>query len=221
MPAPPAPARRADPLQRAALALAIAPGAWLVGRAALGRLGADPVDAVLNSLGLFAVWLLAASLACTPLQLLGWPAALRARKTLGLGAFCWAAAHALFFVVVDQGLDAAAIAGEVVKHRFILLGAAAFLLLVPLAATSTPAAQARLGFRRWKALHRLAWAAGLLGGLHYLARFKLVEPQPVAALALVGAGLLLRAGQCLRARRGTPRAPGAAAASPARPAPPS
>jgi sulfoxide reductase heme-binding subunit YedZ len=192
---------------RLALLAALAPVGWLGGRALLGDLGANPVEEVLNRLGLHAIAFLLASLACTPLQrLLGWSWALRVRKTLGLAAFFWALAHVLFYVGIDQGLDLRGLWDDVVKHRFIFLGMAALLLLFPLAVTSTKAMERRLGFRRWKRLHRLSYAAGALACAHFYLRFKLPEAWPIAAAALLA--LLLAA------RLWTPSAPGKRPATP-------
>lgn len=162
-----------------------------------GWLGANPVETVLDTLGWFALVLLLASLACTPLHfVMGFKWPMRIRKTLGLAAFAWALLHVLVYLGVDQGLDLDAIWEDVRKHKFVFFGAAAFTLLVPLALTSTKGMVRRLGYARWKALHRLVYPSALLAGLHYLFRFKLVEPGPVFALCflalLLGARLALR-----------------------------
>jgi sulfoxide reductase heme-binding subunit YedZ len=189
-------ARKAGPSPwppRLALLASLAPIAWLGGRALLGDLGANPVEEVLNRLGLYAITFLLASLACTPLQrFLGWSWALRVRKTLGLAAFSWALAHVLFYVVIDQGLDLRGLVDDVLKHRFVFLGMAALSLLVPLALTSTKGMEKRLGFRRWKRLHRLVYAAGALACAHFYLRFKLPEPGPIAAAALLAVLLASR-----------------------------
>jgi sulfoxide reductase heme-binding subunit YedZ len=178
---------------RLALLAALAPIAWLGGRALLGDLGANPVEEVLNGLGLYAITFLIASLACTPLQRwLGWTWALRVRKTLGLAAFFWALAHVAFYVVIDQGLDLRGLVDDVLKHRFVFLGMGAFVLLLPLAITSTKAMEKRLGFRRWKRLHRLAYLAGALACVHFFLRFKLPEAAPLATGALLALLLLAR-----------------------------
>jgi sulfoxide reductase heme-binding subunit YedZ len=178
---------------RLALLAALAPGLWVGARALLGALGANPVEEVLNGLGLYAITFLLASLACTPLQRwLGWTWALRVRKTLGLAAFFWALAHVGFYVVIDQGLDLRGLLDDVLKHRFVFLGMAAFVLLLPLAVTSTKAMEKRLGFRRWKRLHRLAYVAGALACVHFFLRFKLPEAAPLATFALLLVLLLAR-----------------------------
>jgi methionine sulfoxide reductase heme-binding subunit len=179
--------------QRLALALCVLPAPVLAARFLLGGLGVNPVEAALNLLGLHAIVLLLASLACTPLaRHLKWTQALLVRKTLGLAAFFWALAHVLFYAVIDQGLDLGALWKDVLQHRFVFLGMAALLLLLPLALTSTKAMEKRLGFRRWKRLHRLAYAAGALACTHYFLRFKLPEAGPIAAAAVLAVLLLSR-----------------------------
>ena len=197
-PASAAPTRKKGPSPWppiAAIAGAAAPGVWLLTRALLGKLGADPVAEVLNSFGLYALSCLLASLACTPLQRIsGWNWILRARKPLGLAAFFWALAHLSFYAGVDQGLAFGEIVKDVIKRPFITLGMGTFLLLLPLALTSTQRAQKWMGFRRWKRLHRLAYVAGGLACIHYYLRFKLPEAWPIAAAVLVSLLLLLRIG---------------------------
>jgi len=144
-------------------AAALSPLLWLVSRAVRGTLGPDPVAEVLNRLGLYAITLLFCSLACTPLQIvLGWSWPLRVRRMLGLFAFFYACLHLSTYVFLDQGFDFTGIGKDIAKRRFVTVGFAAWCALVPLAVTSTQAWVKRLGFRRWKSLHRLAYLAGAL-----------------------------------------------------------
>ncbi len=168
---------------------ALAPLLWLASRAMRGALGPDPVAEVLNRLGLYAISLLFCSLACTPLQiLLGWTWPLRVRRMLGLFAFFYASLHFSTYLFVDQGLDLSSIGKDLAKRRFVTVGFAAWCALLPLAITSTQGWVRRLGFRRWKALHRLAYAAAALACVHFIWRFKTALLQPLlftAALALL------------------------------------
>ena len=179
---------------------ALSPSLWLAGRALLGTLGADPVAEVLNRLGLYALVLLLCSLACTPLQLLlGWKWPLRVRRMLGLFAFFYATVHLSTYLGVDQGLDLTSIGKDIVKRRFVTVGFAAWCCLLPLAVTSTQGWVKRLGFRRWKALHRLAYLAGVLAIFHFVWRFKTALLEPVIAGATLFVLLAIR----LIARRAT------------------
>jgi sulfoxide reductase heme-binding subunit YedZ len=198
---------RAVRLLRATVLLgAILPLAWLVRGAILGDLGPEPVDTIQRWTGLPALTLLWLSLSVTPLRrLTGLNPLIRLRKPLGLAAFGYAALHLLSYLVFDQELSAAEIGADIVEHPWVLVGFAAFLLLTPLALTSTEGAIRRLGGRRWQQLHRLVYPAAILASLHFLWLVKRDVTLPVtyiAALALLlGARLVWR-----RARRATPSA---------------
>jgi sulfoxide reductase heme-binding subunit YedZ len=172
---------------------ALAPLALLVGDAARHRLGANPIEAVLNRLGFWTFTFLVLSLAPTPLRLwtgLSWP--LRLRRLLGVTAFCYAALHFGWYLGVDQFFDLAAVSADLVKRPFITVGFTALLLLLPLAVTSTDGWVRRLGFARWKALHRLVYLAALLGAVHFLWRVKADRLKPSIFAVLVVTLLLLR-----------------------------
>jgi sulfoxide reductase heme-binding subunit YedZ len=174
-------------------AAALSPLLWLAGRAVRGDLGADPVAEVLNRLGLYALVLLLCSLACTPLQLvLGWKWPLRVRRMLGLFAFFYASLHLSTYLGVDQFFDFRAIGKDIAKRRFVTVGFAAWCALLPLAMTSTQGWVKRLGFRRWKRLHRLAYVAAALGVVHFLWRFKTAPLEPLVAGAVLGVLLAIR-----------------------------
>ncbi len=172
---------------------ALAPLAAIVARAATGALGADPIATVLNQLGLVALVFLVASLACTPAKtLFGWTWAIRIRKQLGLFAFFYALLHVSTYAGLDQSLELRGIIADVLKRKFIFVGFAAFVLLVPLAATSTQWAVRRLGFVRWKRIHRLAYLAACLASVHFLWRVKQDLREPLTYAAVLGLLLLVR-----------------------------
>ncbi len=154
----------------AKLALFVAclyPLARIVLFGATGRLGANPVEFVTRSTGLWTLVFLCITLAVTPLrQLAGQPALLRFRRMLGLYAFFYATLHFTTYLWFDKWFDLLAIAQDVVKRPFITVGFAAFVLLIPLAATSPRALVRRLG-RRWQILHRAIYAIALLAVLHF------------------------------------------------------
>jgi methionine sulfoxide reductase heme-binding subunit len=170
--------------------------------AARRQLGADPVNEALNRLGLSALVFLVASLAATPLrELFGWTWAIGLRRMLGLFAFFYASLHFATYAIVDQGLRGRAILADVTKRPFIISGFAAFLLLVPLAATSTANAVRRLGFARWKRLHRLAYAAGALAAFHFWLRVKKDVREPAVYAGVLAALLLARVAFAFRDAR--------------------
>jgi sulfoxide reductase heme-binding subunit YedZ len=120
------------------------------------------------------------ALACTPAQILfkiNWP--IRLRRLLGDFCFFYACLHLLTYSVVDQGLDFGEIGKDIIKRPFITVGMTTFVLLLPLAVTSTQGWQRRLGFRRWKRLHRLVYLAGVLACVHFLWRFKTALREPL------------------------------------------
>jgi len=160
---------------------ALVPLAVIVERGVRGALGANPIAQALNQLGLVALVLLLAALACTPAKLVfGWTWPLRIRRMLGVTAFFYACLHVSTYAGIDQGFDWPAIWKDVSKRPFIFVGAAAFTTLVPLALTSTNASVRRLGFARWKLLHRLAYVAPALGVLHFFWRVKKDVSDPLA-----------------------------------------
>jgi sulfoxide reductase heme-binding subunit YedZ len=195
-------------LKVATFAAASLPLAKIVADGLLGRLGANPIEAVLNRLGFWTLTLLTASLAATPAHdLLGlsWP--VRLRRMLGLFAFSYATLHLCWYVGVDQFFDLDVLARDVAKRKFMAVGFAAWLLLVPLAVTSTDAWVRRLGFARWKRLHRLVYVAALLGVVHFVWRVKADLRRPAIFLVVLGALLAARlvpraALRRLRARSG-------------------
>jgi sulfoxide reductase heme-binding subunit YedZ len=152
-----------------------------------GRLGANPIAEAMNELGLWTLILLLSSLACTPLKLVfGWTWPIQVRKLLGLCAFAYVCMHFLVYLVLDQFFAWDEIWKDIFKRKFITIGFAAFLLLIPLAVTSTKGMVKRLGFARWKRLHRLVYAAAALGVIHFIWRVKADTREP-----LIYAGVLL------------------------------
>jgi sulfoxide reductase heme-binding subunit YedZ len=177
-------------LKPAVLTGSLVPLAAIILRALRNELGADPIAQALNQFGLMALVFLVTALACTPLKTcLGWTWPMRMRRMLGLLAFFYALLHVVTYTALDQGLDWRAIIDDIVKRNFILAGFATFVLLLPLAATSTTAAVRRLGYPRWKQLHRLAYVAPALAVLHFTWRVKLDIREPVT-YGLVLAALL-------------------------------
>jgi len=180
-------------LKPAVLTGSMVPIAAILLRAWRDDLGADPIAQALNQLGLVALIFLVAALGCTPLKTIaGWTCQMRIRRMLGLLAFFYACLHVIAYTAIDQGLDWHAIADDIIKRKFILFGFSTFLLLLPLAATSTNSAVRRLGFPRWKLLHRLAYVAPAFGVLHFIWRVKRDEREPVMYGLVLAALLFVR-----------------------------
>ncbi|REC56157.1 protein-methionine-sulfoxide reductase heme-binding subunit MsrQ [Rhodosalinus sediminis] len=168
----------------------LAPVPWLIWQAATGGLGVEPLEALEHRLGELGLQLLIASLAVTPLRRHLGVNLMRFRRALGLLAFTYVALHLAVWLALD--VQTLARAGEdILKRPYITVGMAAFVLLLPLAATSTDRAVRRLG-ARWRQLHRLAYPAAVLGGLHYVLLAKGLQLAPLAYLAAILALLAAR-----------------------------
>ncbi len=134
---------------------------------ALGNLSPNPIQDLEQRTGRHAITLLTLSLSCTPLNsLLGWKEPLKRRRALGLYAFLYAALHMLIYLDLDYALAWSRLLQNVIEKPFVLVGVAAFLLLVPLAATSFDVWKSRLK-KNWKHLHRLVYLVAPLAVLHY------------------------------------------------------
>ncbi|WP_373717096.1 sulfite oxidase heme-binding subunit YedZ [Roseateles sp.] len=149
--------------------LCLAPLAWLVYGAAAHQLGANPAEALIRRLGdwtLRGLWL---TLAITPLrELTGLAALARFRRMLGVFTFAYASLHLLAYGWLDMGLALDDIARDIAKRPFILMGFAAWALMLPLAATSFNRAIKALGAKRWQALHKAVYAVSVIALLHFI-----------------------------------------------------
>jgi sulfoxide reductase heme-binding subunit YedZ len=193
-------------LKIATFVACLAPVANLLVDAFSGGLGANPIEAGMNRLGWWALFFLAAALVPTPLNdLLGWKWPVRLRRMLGLFAFAYAAMHFCWYVGLDKFFDVRDIAADVAKRRFQAVGFVAFLMLWPLALTSTAAAVRRMGYARWKRLHRLAYAAALLGVVHFVWRVKADLREPTLFGAAIATLLLARVAVWAARRRAQSR----------------
>ena len=160
----------------------------LMARDALrGNLGANPVEFIIHTTGILALIFLVLSLAITPLRkVLALPWLVKLRRMLGLFAFFYGSMHLLAYAAFDRELNVVSIIEDTFKRPFITLGMAAFLLLLPLAVTSTNRMVKRLGGRRWKLLHRAAYLAAALGVAHYYAQVKADTRIPLLFASALG-----------------------------------
>ena len=174
------------------IALGLVPLAWLALGASRGALGANPVEKITHTTGDWALRLLLATLAVTPLRRFAGLAFVAPwRRSLGLLAFLYATLHLATYLALDLEFDLSALGKEVAKRPYVTLGFTALMLLTPLAVTSTRAWQRRLG-RRWLALHRLVYVAAGLGVLHFLWLVKADLAEPLAYGAVLAALLTMR-----------------------------
>jgi sulfoxide reductase heme-binding subunit YedZ len=190
----------------------MAPGAVLVVRVARDALGANPIEAATHFSGTWALRFLLVTLAVTPLRRLGgWHSLVAYRRMLGLTAFAYASVHFSIWAVLDLGLEFGAIVDDVRERPFVTAGFSAFVLLIPLAVTSTRRWMRRLG-RRWVWLHRTVYVAAVLAVVHYLWLVKADLREPLVYAAILGMLLAARLPGLRRfrlAREGRHRAPGA------------
>jgi len=192
-----------------------APLAALALRGFIGDLGVNPIETAIRNEGDWALRFLIVALAVTPLRVLAArPDFARYRRLIGLWAFAYVCLHLLTYVGVDQTFDWREIWKAILKNKFITVGMAAFALLLPLAITSTAGMVRRLGFARWKKLHRAVYVAGLCGCVHYIWMVKADIRQPLVYLAVVLVLLGLRAVWWAEARNKA-RAASAPVAAPA------
>jgi sulfoxide reductase heme-binding subunit YedZ len=164
----------------------------LVVGAVTNDLGANPVEAITHATGAWTLRFLLATLAVTPLKrLLGRPWPIRFRRMLGLFAFFYASLHLLAYALIDRELDWPGILEDVTERPYVTIGFTAFVLLIPLALTSTRAMVRRLG-RRWQTLHRTIYAIAVLGVVHYTWLVKADLFDPLIYAAVLGVLLLVR-----------------------------
>jgi methionine sulfoxide reductase heme-binding subunit len=173
---------------------ALIPAARIALQAFTDDLGPNPIAEAENRLGFWTLTMLLVTLAPTPIKVLtGWKWPLRLRRMLGLETFVYVCLHFTLYLAVDQGFDFGEIWKDIAKRKFITVGFVAFLLLIPLAVTSTDAMVKRLGFRRWKRLHRLIYVAAALGVVHFWWRVKSDVRQPAIFAAALAVLLGIRA----------------------------
>lgn len=171
---------------------ALVPFALLIWDFAHNQLTVNPIQEITARTGKTALVLLVLSLTCTPLNtLLGLKQLLPLRRPLGLYAFAYVCLHLLTFLVLDYGLDPTLIGEAISEKRYVLVGFTAFVLLVPLAITSTKGWMGRLG-KRWKLLHRLVYVAVALAVLHFVWLVKADIREPLLYGAAVATLLALR-----------------------------
>ena len=173
--------------------LCLSPLGFLSARAYHGQLGANPIEFVQHFTGDWTLRFLLITLSISPFRkLLNLPDLIRFRRMLGLFAFTYVCLHFLTYIGPDQAFDFAAMLKDVAKRPFITVGFTGFVLLIPLAITSTKAWIRRLGGRNWQALHRLIYVAALCGVVHYYWLVKSDHRLPILYASLLALLLLYR-----------------------------
>ena len=192
----------------------LTPATWLVWRTLTGRLGANPIEEILHRLGGAALILLLTTLSVTPIRrITGWNIFAQIRRPLGLFAFFYLTLHFLTYAVLDQTLDWEFILEDLTERRYIIVGFTAWVLLIPLAVTSTKGWIRRLG-KWWRKLHRLAYVSTSLGVLHFYWQVKADTYWPLVATTVLVLLMLFRLRLRKSARRGKPSPPPAGLSDP-------
>lgn len=158
----------------------LGPLARLGWKAYNGALGANPIEVITHSTGDWTLIFLLTTLTVTPLRkLTGQPWLIRFRRMFGLFAFFYVSLHFLTYIWLDKFFDIHEMLADVAKRRFITVGFTGFLLLIPLAVTSTAGWIRRLGGKRWQALHRLIYFSAIAGVIHYYWLVKADKRKPL------------------------------------------
>lgn len=178
-------------LKRITLGLCLLPLIGLLFAMLTDRLGANPAEALIRELGNWGLYLLLATLSCTPVRRwLGWKGVMAIRKTLGVAAFAYASLHLSAYLLFEHSLEWAGVWADILDRPYITLGFSAFLPLLALAITSTRRLKQWLGGRRWQHLHRLIYPLTALVLAHYYLMLK-ADKGPVLIPALLFVGLML------------------------------
>ena len=150
------------------------------------NLGANPAHFMILTTGMLALIFLLLTMLVTPLRKIsGWNWIIFSRRTLGLYAFFYASLHFLIFFSLERGFSVSGTLSEILNRKFLIVGSIGLLVMIPLAVTSTNAMIKRLGGKRWRALHRLAYIAAIAGALHYYMQVKADVRQPLVFAAVL------------------------------------
>ena len=187
--------------------LCLLPAARLVYGAFTDNLTANPIEYITHQTGFWTLTLLMVALAITPIRrITGWNRIIQLRRPIGLFAFFYVVLHFLTYVTLDRWFDFSTIFEDIAERPYITVGFTAFLLLIPLAVTSTKGWIRRLG-KRWTTIHRAIYISAALGVLHFYWKksAKSDTNEPLLFAAILGVLLLARVVIWLRKRRNVPR----------------
>lgn len=179
----------------------LTPFVWLAIRTLTGRLGINPVEDLELTTGIWSLRFLIVTLAVTPVRrLTGWNRVIQYRRMLGLFTFFYVCVHFAIYIGIDQFFAFGSILKDVAKRPFITMGFTAFVLMIPLALTSTKGWIRRLG-RRWQLLHRLIYISAVCASVHYLWKVKVMIGSPVYYALVIGLLLGFRIAWQLRSAK--------------------
>jgi len=180
----------------------LGPLAYLLYNALLGDLGANPLETITNETGIWTLRLLAATIAITPIRgVTKWNPIITLRRMIGLFAFFYGTLHFFTYFIFDRSLAFDGLWEDVLLRPYITVGFTAFVLMIPLALTSTKGWIRRLGGKRWNTLHKLVYLSASLGVLHYWWKVKLDVTDPMIYAAVVAVLLGWRVVKAIDKRR--------------------
>jgi sulfoxide reductase heme-binding subunit YedZ len=191
-------------LKPAVFVACLGPFAYLLYNAFRGDLGANPLELITNHTGIWTLRFLALTIAITPIRgVTRWNPIITFRRMIGLFAFFYGTLHFFTYFIFDRSLMFDGLWEDVLLRPYITVGFTAFVLLIPLALTSTKGWIRRLGGKRWNALHKLVYVSASLGVLHYWWKVKLDVTDPMIYAAIVAVLLGWRAVKAINKRRAT------------------
>ncbi len=212
---PVSPRRASTLIKPLVFLVCLGPVGWLTYGAFTDALGANPISEITNETGVWTLRFLAITLAITPLRkLTKWNVLIRYRRMFGLFAFFYGCLHFTTYVWLDQFFALDEIVKDVAKRPYITVGFTAFVLMIPLAWTSTAGWIRRLGGKRWNLLHRLIYVSAVLGVIHYLWLVKADTIRPVRYGLIIGGLLVARLIIAWRGRAKAARASASARLAP-------
>lgn len=180
-------------IKRLCFLLGLCPLLILLNAAWQNQLGPNPIERITHRTGYWTLTFLLITLAVTPLRrLTGWLWLTRLRRMLGLFGFFYVCLHFSTYLVLDQFFDWPAISADILKRPYITIGFAAFVLMIPLAITSTQAMMAKLGGKRWRRLHSLIYIIAIAGVVHFIWLVKKDLSKPLTFAAWLAVLLLIR-----------------------------
>jgi methionine sulfoxide reductase heme-binding subunit len=183
---------------------ALAPFLWLLYNAFWGDLGANPVETITNETGIWTLRLIVATIAITPIRwATRWNPIITLRRMIGLFAFFYGTLHFSIYFVLDRSLMFEGLWEDIVKRPYITMGFSGFVLMIPLALTSTKGWIRRLGGPRWNLLHKLVYVTAILGVIHYWWKVKLDVTNPMIYAAIVAMLLGVRVARWIARRQAT------------------
>ncbi|MEM9250415.1 MAG: protein-methionine-sulfoxide reductase heme-binding subunit MsrQ [Pseudomonadota bacterium] len=183
-------------------ALAPVPVVWLFWQGAIGGLGVEPVEVIEHQLGLWGLWGLIAGLCVSPLRRHVGLNLIKFRRAFGLITFFYITLHLAVWAVLDVQIVSQMWA-DVLKRPYITIGMLSFVMMVPLAATSTNAAIRRMGAVNWQRLHRMTYGVALLGALHFVMLAKGFQLEPLLYMCAVISLITMRTMRTLPKKQGS------------------